>query len=76
MVKLLEGTTFTDIEVKHKAFKERMSTAGIRKYRKSFKEDADENILNDDPTKCSKQDANQQVQNLQMYIKYMAILKK
>ncbi|PLR80077.1 hypothetical protein CVD25_22540 [Bacillus canaveralius] len=61
----MEGTTFTDIEVKHKAFKKKIPALGKRKYRKSFKQDAIENILNDNPTERSKQDANQQVQDLQ-----------
>lgn len=60
----MEGTTFTDIEVKHKAFKKRIAAPGKRKYRQSLKEDAIENILNDDHTKRSKQDANQQVQDI------------
>lgn len=60
----LEGTTFTDIEVKHKAFKKRIAAPGERKYRKSFKENAVGNILNDDLTERSKQDANQQVQDI------------
>ncbi len=60
----LEGTTFTDIEVKHKAFKNRIVAPGERKYRKSFKEDAVGIILNDDLTERSKQDANQQVQDI------------
>ncbi|MBB6447892.1 Tn7-like element transposition protein TnsE [Bacillus benzoevorans] len=60
----MEGTTFTDIKVKHKAFKKRIAAPGKRKYRKSFKEDTTENLLNDDSTKRSKQDANQQVQDI------------
>ncbi|MGD6834417.1 Tn7-like element transposition protein TnsE [Sutcliffiella halmapala] len=61
----MEGTTFTDIEVKHKAFKKRIDAPGERKYRKSLKEDAVENILSNDPTKRSKQDANQPIEDLQ-----------
>ncbi|MGG0718917.1 Tn7-like element transposition protein TnsE [Robertmurraya massiliosenegalensis] len=61
----MEGTTFTDIEVKHKAFKQRIAAPGKRKYRKSFKQDEVENILNDNHAERSKQDANQQEQEIQ-----------
>ncbi|MFK9095170.1 Tn7-like element transposition protein TnsE [Bacillus salipaludis] len=57
----MEGTTFTDIEVKHKAFKKGIAAPGQRKYRKSIKEDDGEKVLNEDNEKRSKQDANQQV---------------
>ncbi|MFS3930874.1 Tn7-like element transposition protein TnsE [Priestia flexa] len=60
----LEGTTFSDIEVKHKAFKKKIAAPGDRKYRKSFKQDEFENILNDDINERSKQDANQQVEDI------------
>lgn len=60
----LEGITFSDIEVKHKAFKKKVAAPGGRKYRKSFKQDEFENILNDDINECSKQDANQQVEEI------------
>lgn len=60
----LEGTIFNDIEVKHKAFKKRISAPGDRKYRKSFKQSEFESILNDDPAKRSKQDGNQPVEDL------------
>ncbi|WP_090835364.1 Tn7-like element transposition protein TnsE [Bacillus mycoides] len=60
----LEGTTFTDIEIKHKAFKKRIAAPGKRKYRKSFKQDEVKNILNDVPAERSKQDANQRVEDI------------
>lgn len=44
----LEVITFSDIEVKHKAFKKKVAAPGSHKYRKSFKQDEFENILNDD----------------------------
>ncbi|WJE30604.1 Tn7-like element transposition protein TnsE [Bacillus altitudinis] len=60
----LEGTTFSDIEVKHKAFKKKVAAPGERKYRKSFKQDEFENIFNDDINERSKQDANQQAEDI------------
>lgn len=60
----LEGTTFSDVEIKHKAFKKRVAVSGGRKYRKSFKQDEFDNILNDDVNECSKQDVNQQVEEI------------
>lgn len=60
----LVGITFSDIEVKHKSLKKTVVTTGNRKYRKSFKQDEFENILNDDINERSKQDANQQVEEI------------
>lgn len=60
----MEGTTFTDIEVKHKAFKKRIAAPGNRKYRKSLKENDGEKVLNEDATQRSKQDSNQEVVDL------------
>ncbi|OSX93864.1 hypothetical protein BTJ45_01928 [Bacillus mycoides] len=57
----MAGTTFTDIEVKHKAFKKLVGAQGKRKYRKSIKENDGEKVLNEDLEKRSKQDADQQV---------------
>lgn len=55
----LAGITFSDIEVKHKAFKKTVITTRNRKYRKSFKQDEFENILNDNVNERSKQNAHQ-----------------
>lgn len=60
----LEGIYFHDIEVKHKAFKKRIIAPGDRKYRNSSQQDGFENILNDNPTERSKQDANQLVEDI------------
>ena len=58
----MEGTTFSDIEVKHKAFKKRVVAHGKRKYRNSYEKDGVEKILNDNTAERSKQDANQTVE--------------
>lgn len=60
----LEGTTFNDIEVKHKAFKKRVPAQGKRKHRKSYQQNAFERVLNDNTAERSKQDANQPVEEL------------
>lgn len=60
----IEGTIFSDIEVKHKAFKKRIAAQGKRKYRKSFQQNAFETILNDNTAKRSKQDTNQPVEEI------------
>ncbi|WP_342558307.1 Tn7-like element transposition protein TnsE [Metasolibacillus sp. FSL K6-0083] len=60
----LEGTSFSDVEVKHKAFKKRIDAPGKRKYRNSQQKNDFENILNAYPNERSKQDANQQVENI------------
>lgn len=60
----LAGITFSDIEVKHKAFKKTVIKTGNRKYRKSFKQDEFENILNDNVNEHSKQNAHQQVEEI------------
>ncbi|MGG2113414.1 Tn7-like element transposition protein TnsE [Lysinibacillus pakistanensis] len=60
----LEGTTFSDVEIKHKAFKKRVAAPGKRKYRKSHQQASFEPILNDNPSEQSKQDANQPVEDI------------
>lgn len=60
----LEGTTFSDIEVKHNAFKKRVTAQGKRKHRKSYQQTTFEEILNDNTAERSKQDANQPVEEL------------
>lgn len=60
----MEGTTFSDIEVKHKAFKKRVVAHGKRKYRNSYEQDGTEKILNDNTAERSKQDANQPVEEI------------
>lgn len=60
----LEGTTFSDIEVKHKAFKKRVAAQCKRKHRKSYQQNAFEKVLNDNTAERSKQDANQPVEEL------------
>lgn len=60
----LEGTTFSDIEVKHKAFKKRVTAHGKRKHRESYQQNVFEKILNDNTAERSKQDANQPVEEL------------
>lgn len=60
----LEGTTFSDIEVKHKAFKKRIAAHGKRKHRKSYQQTTFEEMLNDNTAERSKQDANQPVEEL------------
>lgn len=60
----IEGTTFSDIEVKHKAFKKRIDAPGKRKYRNSQQQDGFENILNENPNEHSKQDTNQPVEDI------------
>ncbi|WP_433948075.1 Tn7-like element transposition protein TnsE [Bacillus tropicus] len=49
---------FTDIEVKHKAFKKQVTAPEKRKYRKSI-QDTGEKVLNENANNRSKQDANQ-----------------
>ncbi|EMA6344098.1 Tn7-like element transposition protein TnsE [Bacillus cytotoxicus] len=51
---------FTDIQVKHKAFKKQVAASGKRKYRKSI-QDTGEKVLNENANNRSKQDANQPV---------------
>ncbi|CUB11617.1 hypothetical protein BN2127_JRS1_03403 [Bacillus cereus] len=53
-------TPFTDIEVKHKAFKKQVTAPEKRKYRKSI-QDTGEKVLNENANNRSKQDANQLV---------------
>ncbi len=60
----LEGTSFSDVEVKHKAFKKRIDAPGKRKYRNSQQKNDFENILNAHPNERSKQDANQPVEDI------------
>lgn len=60
----LEGIIFSDIEVKHKAFKKMIDAPGKRKYRKSHQQGSFENILNDNPTERSKQDADQPIEDI------------
>lgn len=60
----LEGTSFSDVEVKHKAFKKRIAAQGKRKHRKSYQQTTFEEILNDNTAERSKQDANQPVEEL------------
>lgn len=60
----LEGTTFSDVEVKHRSFKKRLVASGNRKYRYSQQQNGFENILNDNPTERSKQDTNQPVEDI------------
>lgn len=60
----LEGTTFSDIEIKHKAFKKRVAAHGKRKHRNSYQQNALEEILNDNMAERSKQNANQPVEEL------------
>lgn len=60
----LEGNTFNDIEVKHKAFKKKIVAPGKRKYRSSHQQDGIEKILNDNTAERSKQDANQPIEEI------------
>lgn len=60
----LEGTTFSDIEVKHKAFKKKIDAPGKRKYRNSQQKNDFENVLNANPNERSKQDANPPVEDI------------
>jgi len=60
----LEGTTFSDIEVKHKAFKKRVAAHGRRKHRTSYQQNIFGKILNDNMAERSKQDANQPIEEI------------
>lgn len=60
----LEGTSFSDVEVKHKAFKKRIDAPGKRKYRNSQQKNDFENVLNANPNERSKQDTNQPVEDI------------
>ncbi|HDR7257775.1 TPA: hypothetical protein QCX12_001410 [Bacillus paranthracis] len=53
-------TLFTDIEVKHKAFKKQVTASEKRKYRKSI-QDTGEKVLNENANDRSKQDINQSI---------------
>ncbi|KAB7676422.1 Tn7-like element transposition protein TnsE [Bacillus sp. B1-WWTP-T-0.5-Post-4] len=53
-------TPFTDIEVKHKAFKKQVTAPEKRKYRKSI-QDTGEKVLNENVNNRSKQDINQPI---------------
>ncbi|MEC4695285.1 Tn7-like element transposition protein TnsE [Bacillus anthracis] len=56
-------TLFTDIEVKHKAFKKQVTAPEKRKYRKSI-QDTGEKVLNENANNRSKQDINQPITDI------------